>query len=306
MLLVPFLFLSGVAFGYFVAPARAINFLQNFNDQSFDILIRAADYYKFSVVLLAVIGLLFQIPGRGARGDPARGHQRPQLAKNRGYVILLLAVVAAVATPTPDPVTMLIAMAPLVILFELSVLLARFFERRAEKRAHAAWGRGRRSRTYPDHHAVRPPRQGPPPHGSGHLSRARHPHGRRPGAVRHRRRHQRRSHRRDPGQLGHASGTDVFQKRVDALEKQTQANPQDARAVGSARERALPGRGRPAPTTTRTTGCLYGEGQGRAAPGPRRRGKRHLALVRREADTTVANQMVQAYGSRACATTPRR
>ena len=53
-----------------------------------------------------------------------------QLAKNRGYVILLLAIVAAVATPTPDPVTMLLAMAPLVVLFEFSVLLARIFERR--------------------------------------------------------------------------------------------------------------------------------------------------------------------------------
>jgi sec-independent protein translocase protein TatC len=39
-------------------------------------------------------------------------------------------VVAAVATPTPDPVTMLIAMAPLLVLFELSVLLARILERR--------------------------------------------------------------------------------------------------------------------------------------------------------------------------------
>jgi sec-independent protein translocase protein TatC len=39
-------------------------------------------------------------------------------------------VVAAVATPTPDPVTMLVAMAPLLVLFELSVLLARIFERR--------------------------------------------------------------------------------------------------------------------------------------------------------------------------------
>jgi sec-independent protein translocase protein TatC len=38
-----------------------------------------------------------------------------------------------VATPTPDPVTMLVAMAPLVVLFELSVLLARIFERRAAR-----------------------------------------------------------------------------------------------------------------------------------------------------------------------------
>ena len=139
MVMVPFLFLCGVAFGYFVALPRAINFLQNFNDQSFDILIRAADYYRCAVVLLAVIGLLFQIPIGVLAVTRLGVISARQLAKNRGYVILGLAVVAAVATPTPDPVTMLIAMAPLVILFELSVQLARVMERRAERRAEAIW-----------------------------------------------------------------------------------------------------------------------------------------------------------------------
>ena len=131
MLMVPALFLAGVAFGYFVALPRAIDFLQNFNDDNFDILIRATDYYKFSIVLIALIGLLFQIPVGVLAVTRLGIISARQLAKNRGYVILGIAVVAAVATPTPDPVTMLIAMAPLLVLFELSVLLARIFERRA-------------------------------------------------------------------------------------------------------------------------------------------------------------------------------
>jgi sec-independent protein translocase protein TatC len=139
MFMVPFLFLSGVAFGYFVALPRAINFLQNFNDQSFDILIRAADYYKFSIVLLVVIGLLFQIPVGVLAVTRLGIISARQLGRNRGYVILALSIVAAVATPTPDPVTMLIAMAPLVVLFELSIILARIFERRAEKHAEQEW-----------------------------------------------------------------------------------------------------------------------------------------------------------------------
>ncbi|HSD76403.1 MAG TPA: twin-arginine translocase subunit TatC, partial [Solirubrobacteraceae bacterium] len=60
MLGVPVLFVAGVAFGYFVALPRAVDFLLNFNGGSFDILVQARDYYRFSVVLLAVIGLLFQ------------------------------------------------------------------------------------------------------------------------------------------------------------------------------------------------------------------------------------------------------
>ena len=130
MLMVPVLFIAGAAFGYFVALPRAIDFLQNFNDDNFDILIRATDYYKFSIILIALIGLLFQIPVGVLAVTRLGIISARQLARSRGYVILGIAVVAAVATPTPDPVTMLIAMAPLLVLFELSVLLARILERR--------------------------------------------------------------------------------------------------------------------------------------------------------------------------------
>jgi sec-independent protein translocase protein TatC len=131
MLMVPLLFVGGVVFGYFVALPRAVGFLQTFNQSSFDILIRAQDYYKFSIVVLGLLGLLFQIPV-GVLALTRLGIVTPrQLAKNRGYVILAIAIVAAVATPTPDPVTMLVTMAPMIVLWELSVLLARMFRPRA-------------------------------------------------------------------------------------------------------------------------------------------------------------------------------
>jgi sec-independent protein translocase protein TatC len=134
MVMVPILFIAGVVFGYYLALPRAIEFLQNFNDDSFDILIGARDYYRFSIVLLAVIGLLFQIPV-GVLAVTRLGIVSARtLQKNRGYVLLGIAVLAAVATPTPDPVTMLISMAPLVVLFELSTLLARLFEPKGPSR----------------------------------------------------------------------------------------------------------------------------------------------------------------------------
>jgi len=129
MLMVPVLFICGVLFGYFVVMPRAVGFLQNFNDDSFDILLQAKDYFKFAVFFLAGIGLLFQIPV-GVLAVTRLGIATPkQLAANRGYVILAIAIVAAVATPTPDPVTMTLAMAPLIVLFELSILLARWINR---------------------------------------------------------------------------------------------------------------------------------------------------------------------------------
>jgi sec-independent protein translocase protein TatC len=129
MLMVPLLFVAGVAFGYFVVLERAVQFLQNFNDDSFDILLQARDYFKFAVLFVAGIGLLFQIPV-GVLAITRTGILTPrQIAKNRGYVILAISILAAVATPTPDPVTMTLAMAPLIVLFEFSILLARWIER---------------------------------------------------------------------------------------------------------------------------------------------------------------------------------
>ncbi|HTN25442.1 MAG TPA: twin-arginine translocase subunit TatC [Solirubrobacteraceae bacterium] len=129
MLMVPALFVAGVAFGYFVVLDRAVNFLQNFNADSFNNLLQANTYFKFAVLFVAGIGLLFQIPV-GVLAVTRLGIFTPkQLAKNRGYVILAISIFAAVATPTPDPVTMTLAMAPLIVLFELSILLARWIDR---------------------------------------------------------------------------------------------------------------------------------------------------------------------------------
>ena len=62
MLGMPFLFIGGVVFGYLIVVPRAIGFLQNFNTDAFDVLIQAQPYYKFVLMLLIAMGLLFQIP----------------------------------------------------------------------------------------------------------------------------------------------------------------------------------------------------------------------------------------------------
>ncbi|QEC46769.1 twin-arginine translocase subunit TatC [Baekduia soli] len=128
MIMVPVLFISGVLFGYYLALPRAVSFLQNYNDGAFDILVQAKDYYRFCVVLLGAMGILFQIPVGVLAIVRLQIMSVKQLRKARGYALILFAVVAAVVTPTPDPFTMLIAMAPLVVLYELSIVLARVFE----------------------------------------------------------------------------------------------------------------------------------------------------------------------------------
>jgi sec-independent protein translocase protein TatC len=132
MAMVPFLFIAGVVFAYYMILPNAINFLQNFNDDNYDILIQARDYYKFSVMVLAAMGLLFQVP-IGILAVTRVGIVTPrQLRKNRRYAILVIAIVAMLL-PGQDPITMLLLMAPLLVLFEGSILLATVVDRRVER-----------------------------------------------------------------------------------------------------------------------------------------------------------------------------
>lgn len=128
---VPFLFYAGVAFGYFLALPRAVDFLQNFNADNFDILVQARDYYKFSALFLAGSGLIFQVPVIVIAISRLGILSARQLRKKRGFVAIIAAVTAAVITPTPDAVTMLLMMAPLIVLFEVSVIIAAILEKRA-------------------------------------------------------------------------------------------------------------------------------------------------------------------------------
>ena len=136
MMLVPFLFLAGVAFAYFLALPAAIRFLQNFNANQFNILIQARDLYGFSITFMAAMGLLFQLPV-GILATVRMGIiSVAQLRASRRYAWVICAVVAA-ALPGTDPVSMLLEMVPLLVLFEGSILLASLFDRRAARREEA-------------------------------------------------------------------------------------------------------------------------------------------------------------------------
>jgi sec-independent protein translocase protein TatC len=131
---VPFLFILGVLFGYFIVLPAATKFLLNFNDNQFNIQIRARDYYSFFTLTLGVMGLIFQMP-IGILAVTRLGIVTPeQLSQNRRYAVLVLAVVAMLL-PGTDPVSMLLELIPLLLLFEGSLILARMFGRPPESAA---------------------------------------------------------------------------------------------------------------------------------------------------------------------------
>jgi sec-independent protein translocase protein TatC len=134
LVLVPVLFIAGVVFGYFVVLPAATKFLLNFNDNQFNIQIRARDYYGFFTLTLGVMGLIFQMP-IGILAITRLGIVTPeQLSKNRRYAVVVLAVIAMLL-PGTDPVSMLLELVPLLLLYEASVLLARAFGRPSDEAA---------------------------------------------------------------------------------------------------------------------------------------------------------------------------
>jgi len=137
LLSVPLLFIAGAVFAYFLIIPAALDFLLAFNADEFQTEIRARDYYGFSLLTMIVTGLIFQLP-IGVLGLVRMGITTPdKLRANRRYAFLGCAVVAALM-PGVDPVTMLIMMVPLVLLYELSILLSKAFGRSADVDADAS------------------------------------------------------------------------------------------------------------------------------------------------------------------------
>jgi sec-independent protein translocase protein TatC len=145
---IPCLFVVGVLFGYFVVLPAAVRFFQNFNSSEFNVLVQAGPYYKFAATVLLAMGLVFQVPV-AILAATRMGIVTPrQLRRNRRYAIVVCAVIAAFLPG--DAITLLLETIPLYVLYETSILLASFVERREQTRERQTPGPGQ------------PPTSGPP------------------------------------------------------------------------------------------------------------------------------------------------
>ena len=126
---VPCLFVVGVAFGYFIVLPAAVRFFVNFNSSEFNVLVQASQFYKFAGTILLAMGLVFQVPVVILAATRVGLVTVEQLRKHRRYAILACAVVAAFLPG--DAITLLLETVPLYLLYEVSILVAAFVNRRA-------------------------------------------------------------------------------------------------------------------------------------------------------------------------------
>lgn len=121
------LFYAGTLFCYFFVLPVGINFLVNYGSDHLQPMIGLSKYLTFSIGLTFAFGVIFELPlimlilGRAG----VIGYEG--LARNRKYALLLNSILSAIITPTPDAYTMLLMMAPIQVLYELSIWLVKIF-----------------------------------------------------------------------------------------------------------------------------------------------------------------------------------
>jgi len=123
------LFAGGVVFMYYVVLPRALDFLTTFDDDIYDNQIRASYYLSFVSWTLLAGGLAFLMPIFVLGLVRLRVLTSSQLRGNRSTAFVVL-LVFAILLPTVDPVSLAFEVIPLVLLFELSIWLSVFLERR--------------------------------------------------------------------------------------------------------------------------------------------------------------------------------
>ena len=132
VLIATVLLAAGIAFGYWVVLPKAVQFLTNFDQNEFNIQIRAREYYGFVMTVLLAVGLVFELPIFMLGLIRLDVISTTTLRRNRRLGYFIVAVVA-VLLPGIDPVTTTLEMVPLLALYEASIWLGVLVERRAPR-----------------------------------------------------------------------------------------------------------------------------------------------------------------------------
>ena len=121
---------SGVAFGYFVVLPHALAFLTNFDKAQFNNVLQAKPYLSFCIHVLAAMLVVFELPVFMVGLTRLGVITTNRIRKNRRIGYFACGVVGMAVAPSVDPVTTTLQAVPLFVLFELSIILCAFLDRR--------------------------------------------------------------------------------------------------------------------------------------------------------------------------------
>jgi sec-independent protein translocase protein TatC len=119
-------FLAGAMFAYYVLLPVSLKFLLGIGQSYLEPVISIDRYLAFVTTLMFLCGLVFQLPIALFVLAKAGIVTAEWLRQQRPYAILVLVIIAAIVTPTTDPITLLLTAIPMTLLYELSILITRF------------------------------------------------------------------------------------------------------------------------------------------------------------------------------------
>lgn len=134
---------AGISFAYFISLPAALHFLANFGGQEIQSLITADEYFSFALAYLGGFAILFQLPLVLLLINRVTPLRPGPLMRAQRYVLLFSFIAAAVLTPTPDPINQLIMAVPVVVLYQISIILVWIINARKAKKMPGTHGKGR-------------------------------------------------------------------------------------------------------------------------------------------------------------------
>ena len=126
-------FIGGGVFCYFVVFPYAFNFFLGFSSEQIQAMPRITDYLDFVIKLLLAFGLIFEMPLFSFFLSRMGVITAQMMRKVRRYAILGIFIVAAILTP-PDVVSQLLMAMPMLLLYEISILVAAAFGRKKKEK----------------------------------------------------------------------------------------------------------------------------------------------------------------------------
>ena len=130
------LFLAGVAFGYFVVLPIGTSFLLSWDPDRYEAIITSGNYLSFVTRFLLAFGIVFEFPAATYVGAKLELVDAPLLKRYRRHAIVINTLLAAALTPGQDPFSMVLMAVPMVVMYELSILIARYVNPVSEVAVH--------------------------------------------------------------------------------------------------------------------------------------------------------------------------
>lgn len=127
------LFVGGVVFGYYLALPPAFGFFVEFSSDTLRPMFTMKEYLSFSLKLLLAFGVSFELPVFIFFMAKLGIVNSRMMSRHRRYAILIIFILAAILTPSPDAFTQVIMAVPLIILYEFSIYVAKFAERKKKE-----------------------------------------------------------------------------------------------------------------------------------------------------------------------------